>query len=34
LAKWNRDVDDVRMERGGEEGEVWNIKTQIQELKD
>ena len=22
------------MERGGEEGEVWNIKTQIQELKD
>jgi len=22
------------MERGGAEGEVWNIKTQIQELKD
>ena len=22
------------MERGGEEGGVWNIKTQIQELKD
>lgn len=34
LAKWNRDVDDVRMERGGAEGEVWNIKTQIQELRD
>lgn len=22
------------MDRGGEEGEVWNLKTQIQELKD
>ena len=27
LMKWSREVDDIRVERGGEDAEVWNIKT-------